>query len=198
VPVLTYLFHRLEERFDGEPTLLIIDEAWLFLDHPLFAGRIRDWLKTLRKKNVAVVFATQSLADIADSSIAPAIIESCPQRVFLPNDRAIEPQSRVAYERFGLNERQVQLIARAMPKRDYYLQSRLGSRLFELGLGPVALALCGASGAADQALVDRILPEAGPHGFAEAWLRAKSLDWAADLISERSIAPCPEPMEVIA
>jgi type IV secretory pathway VirB4 component len=72
----TYLFHRLEERFDGRPTLLILDEAWVFLDHPLFAARIREWLKVLRKKNVAVIFATQSLADIAGSSIAPAIIES--------------------------------------------------------------------------------------------------------------------------
>jgi type IV secretion system protein VirB4 len=41
-PVLTYLFHRLEERFDGRPTLLILDEAWIFLDHPLFAARIRE------------------------------------------------------------------------------------------------------------------------------------------------------------
>jgi type IV secretory pathway VirB4 component len=57
-PVLTYLFHRLEERFDGRPTLLVLDEAWIFLDHPLFAARIREWLKTLRKKNVAVLFAT--------------------------------------------------------------------------------------------------------------------------------------------
>jgi ABC-type uncharacterized transport system YnjBCD ATPase subunit len=135
LPVLTYLFHRLEERFDGSPTLLVLDEAWLFLDNPLFAARIREWLKVLRKKNVAVVFATQSLADIADSSIAPAIIESCPQRIFLPNDRAVEPQARAAYERFGLNERQIELIARATPKRDYYLQSRRGNRLFDLGLG---------------------------------------------------------------
>ncbi len=75
------------------PTLLILDEAWVFLDNPLFAARIREWLKVLRKKNVAVVFATQSLADIAGSSIAPAIIESCPQRIFLPNDRAVEPQA---------------------------------------------------------------------------------------------------------
>ena len=92
LPVLTYLFHRLEARFDGRPTLLVLDEAWLFLDSPLFATRIREWLKTLRKKNVAVVFATQSLADIATSSIAPAIIESCPTRIYLPNDRAIETQ----------------------------------------------------------------------------------------------------------
>src|SRR5208282_4773085 len=100
LPVLTYLFHRLEARFDGSPTLLILDEAWVFLDDPLFAARIREWLKTLRKKNVAVVFATQSLADITNSKIAPAVIESCPQRIFLPNDRAIEPEARRAYERF--------------------------------------------------------------------------------------------------
>jgi type IV secretion system protein VirB4 len=100
-PVLTYLFHRLEARFTGRPTLLILDEAWVFLDHPLFAARIREWLKVLRKKNVSVVFATQSLADIAQSTIAPAIIESCPQRILLPNDRAIEPQSRASYERLG-------------------------------------------------------------------------------------------------
>src|SRR3546814_5997573 len=81
-----------EERFTGRPTLLILDEAWVFLDHPQFAARIREWLKVLRKKNVSVVFATQSLADIADSTIAPAIIESCPQRILLPTDRTIEPQ----------------------------------------------------------------------------------------------------------
>lgn len=101
-PVLTYLFHRLEERFDGRPTLLVLEEAWIFLDPPVRRAHPR-MLKTLRKKYVAVLFATQSLADIIDSNIAPAIIESCPQRILLPNDRAIEPQSRSAYERFGLN-----------------------------------------------------------------------------------------------
>ncbi|MDO7843544.1 conjugal transfer protein TrbE [Sphingomonas immobilis] len=183
-PVLTYLFHRLEERFDGRPTLLILDEAWIFLDHPLFAARIREWLKTLRKKNVAVLFATQSLADIADSSIAPAIIESCPQRILLPNDRAIEPQSRAAYERFGLNDRQIELIARATPKRHYYVQSTRGNRLFELGLGPVALALCGASDPADQAQIDALLAEHGAVDFAARFLVSRDLDWAAALLGE--------------
>src|SRR3546814_5708158 len=87
--------HRLEDRFDGRPTLLILDEAWVYLDNPVFAARIREWLKVLRKKNVSVVFATQSLADIAGSSIAPAIIESCPQRIFLPNDRSEEHTSEL-------------------------------------------------------------------------------------------------------
>ena len=183
-PVLTYLFHRLEERFDGRPTLLILDEAWIYLDHPLFAARIREWLKVLRKKNVAVLFATQSLADIAGSAIAPAIIESCPQRIFLPNDRAIEPQSRAIYERFGLNARQVELIAAATPKRDYYLQSRHGNRLFQLGLGPIALALCGTSDPANQKLIDAVLERHGADGVLRGFLGAKGLDWAAALIDQ--------------
>ncbi|TGX55842.1 conjugal transfer protein TrbE [Sphingomonas gei] len=183
-PVLTYLFHRLEERFDGRPTLLMLDEAWIFLDHPLFAARIREWLKTLRKKNVAVLFATQSLADIADSSIAPAILESCPQRILLPNDRAIEPQSQAAYQRFGLNARQIELVARATPKRHYYLQSVRGNRLFELGLGPVALALCGASDPASQQQIDALLAGHGPGTFAAEFLAAHDLAWAAALLGD--------------
>ena len=183
-PVLTYLFHRLEERFDGRPTLLVLDEAWIFLDHPLFAARIREWLKVLRKKNVAVLFATQSLADIAASSIAPAIIESCSQRILLPNDRAIEPQSREAYERFGLNDRQIELVSRATPKRHYYLQSARGNRLFELGLGPIALALCGASDPASQARIDALIGESGTQDFAPRFLTGSGLDWAAPLFDD--------------
>lgn len=184
LPVLTYLFHRLEDRFDGRPTLLILDEAWVYLDNPIFAARIREWLKVLRKKNVSVVFATQSLADIAGSSIAPAIIESCPQRIFLPNDRAIEPQARSAYERFGLNNRQIELIAQAVPKRHYYLQSRRGNRLFEIGLGPIALAFCGASSPAGQTRIDRVLTEHGAARFAAAFLEASGLDWAGALLDD--------------
>ncbi|WP_300381204.1 conjugal transfer protein TrbE [Henriciella sp.] len=183
LPLLTYLFHRLDARFDGRPTLLILDEAWVFLDDPLFAARIREWLKTLRKKNVAVVFATQSLADIVNSSIAPALIESCPTRIFLPNERAQEPQQKEGYERFGLNRRQIELISQATPKRDYYYQSPLGCRVFDLGLGPIALALCGASSPVDQERINRTLAQAGPAEFAETFLAARGLAWAADLLA---------------
>jgi type IV secretion system protein VirB4 len=184
LPVLTYLFHRLEERFDGRPTLLVLDEAWVFLDNPQFAARIREWLKVLRKRNVAVVFATQSLADIADSAIAPAIIESCPQRIFLPNDRSVEPQARDAYERFGLNVRQMELVARATPKRDYYLQSRRGNRLFDLGLGRIALAFCGSSDPASQRLIDELLQHDCRTSFARRFLAACDLGWAAAALDD--------------
>jgi type IV secretion system protein VirB4 len=193
-PVLSYLFHRLEARFDGRPTLLILDEAWTFLDDALFAARIREWLKTLRKKNVAVVFATQSLADIERSTIAPALIESCPTRIFLPNDRALEPQARGIYERFGLNARQVEILSLAAPKRDYYVQTARGNRLFELGLGPVALALCGTASPDDQRLIDRCLADGERGDFPSRFLAAKGLTWASELIERWHKPATPSPL----
>ncbi|HEV7228040.1 conjugal transfer protein TrbE [Brevundimonas sp.] len=181
--VLAYLFHRIEDRLDGRPTLLIIDEGWLALDDDGFAGQLREWLKTLRKKNASVIFATQSLADIDGSRIAPAIIESCPTRIFLPNERALEPQIAAVYERFGLNARQIEILSRATPKRDYYCQSRRGNRLFELGLGEVALAFTAASSKSDQALIGRLFAEHGRDGFARAWLEARGVAWATDLLA---------------
>ena len=151
-----------------------------------------------------MVFATQSLADIADSSIAPAIIESCPQRILLPNDRAIEPQSQAAYIRFGLNARQIELVSRAVPKRQYYLQSARGNRLFELGLGPIALALCGASDPETQKRIDAIqskidLLDIGwrdAAAFARDFLAGSGLDWAADLLADFPQVQAPQEGEI--
>ncbi|KPM17664.1 conjugal transfer protein TrbE [Citromicrobium sp. JL31] len=186
--VLAYLFHRIEERLDGRPGLIIVDEGWLALDDGTFGGQLREWLKTLRKKNAFVLFATQSLADIDNSAIAPAIVESCPTRIFLPNERAFEPQIADIYRRFGLNERQIEIVARAMPKRDYYCQSRRGNRLFSLGLGEVALAFTAASSKSDQAAITDILAEHRRDGFAAAWLARLGLDWAVELLG-----PVPDP-----
>ncbi|MCK1268803.1 MULTISPECIES: conjugal transfer protein TrbE [unclassified Bradyrhizobium] len=180
--VLAYLFHRIGDRLDGRPTLLIVDEGWLALDDDDFAGQLREWLKTLRKKSASVIFATQSLSDIDGSAIAPAIIESCATRLLLPNERAIEPQITAIYRRFGLNDRQIELLSRATPKRDYYCQSRRGNRMFELGLGEVALAFTAASSKTDQAAIAQLLAEHGRDGFVPAWLQHRGAAWAADLI----------------
>ena len=182
-PTLLAIFHRLEQDFEGEPTVLILDEAWLFLDNSLFATQIKAWLKTLRKKNVSVLFATQSLADIEQSAIAATIIDSCPQRIFLPNPRAREEALKAFYQRFGLNPRQIDLIAEATPKADYYMVSPRGNRLFSLTLGSIAKAFCAASSPDDQKLMDRLLGEDG-EAFAARWLEAKGLAEEAALLRD--------------
>jgi type IV secretion system protein VirB4 len=187
--VLAYLFHRIGRRLDGRPTLILIDEGWLALDDPLFGRQLKEWLKTLRKKNASVIFATQSLADIEGSAIAPAIIESCPTRIFLANERALEPQIAGVYRRFGLNDRQIEIIASATPKRDYYCQSALGNRLFDLGLGPIALAFAAASSRSDLNAISALVERHDTDGFAAAWLRHRGLGWAADLLTPDGLEP---------
>jgi type IV secretion/conjugal transfer VirB4 family ATPase len=182
-PTLGYLFHRLEQRFTGEPSLLPLDESWLFLKNPIFAPKILEWLKVLRKKNVAVIFATQSLSDIASSPVASAIIESCLTKIYLPNPSALDQTTKPLYEAFGLNETEIRLIAQAAPKRQYYYKSPLGSRLFELAMGPVALAYCGASSPQDQQMVQKILLEDKEH-FNEEWLVYKGLVNAVPRLKE--------------
>lgn len=180
-PTLTALFHQLERDFDGRPVLLVLDEVWLFLDQPMFAAKIREWLKTLRKRRVAVVFATQSLDDVARSSIAASLIESCPTQVFLPNPRALEPVSAEHYRAFGLSARQLELIAFAPPKRAYYWRQPHGRRLFDLKLEGAALALCAAASPQDQALIDEVLAAAPAKAFAREFLKAKGYHHVDDV-----------------
>ena len=126
-PALDYIFHRIEARFDGRPTLLILDEAWLFLRHPTFVTRLQGWLKTLRKKNVYVVFATQEVADAANSPIAQTILQACPTKIYLPDEQAQTPALASVYKAFGLTDTEISILARATKKADYYYKSIKGS-----------------------------------------------------------------------
>jgi type IV secretion system protein VirB4 len=183
VPALDYLFHRVEQGLDGSPTLMILDEAWLFLRHPIFMLRLQDWLKTLRKKNVYVVFATQEIADAANSPILPTILSACPTKIYLPNEEALTPQIATSYAGFGLSETEIQIIAQAQKKRDYYYRSVRGRRLFTLDLGPIALAFAGMSSPADQRALDEITASAAPDKYAELILRHRGLVAAADRLA---------------
>jgi type IV secretion system protein VirB4 len=144
IPVLLYLFRRFEKSLTGKPSLLILDEAWMMLGHPVFRAKIREWLKTLRRANCAVVLATQSLSDAANSGIFDVLIESCPTKVLLPNAAASEtgtdknPGPRDLYAMMGLNDTEIGILKTAQPKRHYYYTSTEGRRLFDLALGPIA------------------------------------------------------------
>jgi len=110
-PAMMYLFHRIEERLDGEPTMILIDEGWKALDDPIFAARIRDWMKTLRKRNAILGFATQSARDALDSHISAAIVEQTATMIFTPNPKA---RKEDYCDGFGLTEHELELI-RSLP-----------------------------------------------------------------------------------
>ena len=135
-PCMMYLFHRVEERLDGKPTLIIIDEGWKALDDDVFAAAIRNWMKTLRKRNAILGFATQSARDALDSRIASAIIEQAATQVFLPNPRA---QAEDYCTGFGLTAHELDLI-RALPDHSRCFLIKHGNHSvvvrFDLGAHP--------------------------------------------------------------
>jgi type IV secretion system protein VirB4 len=188
LPALEYLFHRVEQQFTGRPTLLILDEAWLFLSHAVFATRLQGWLKTLRKKNVYVVFATQEVADATSKpELLSTILSACHTKIFLPDDEALTPAMSEAYQAVGLSTAEVHILAKAQKKRDYYYRSVKGRRLFELGLGPAALAFVGASSEQDQLFLDELIATRHPTEYAAAMLERRGVPWAASELA--SVAP---------
>ncbi|MBD8665717.1 VirB4 family type IV secretion/conjugal transfer ATPase [Rhizobium sp. CFBP 8752] len=180
VPVLTYLFRRIEKRLTGAPSLIILDEAWLMLGHPVFRDKIREWLKVLRKANCAVVLATQSISDAERSGIMDVLKESCPTKICLPNGAAREPRTREFYERIGFNERQIEIVATAIPKREYYVVSPEGRRLFNMALGPVALSFFGATGKEDLKQIRSLHSEHGA-AWPRPWLQQRGIAHAETL-----------------
>ncbi len=175
VPTLSYIFHQIELRMDGRPTKIYIDEAWVNLMNALSLEQVEDWLRTVRKKNGALILATQSLLEIANSAIRDLILESCPTKIFLPNPEATNPANRKQYEAIGLSDRQIELIAKAVRKRDYYFVSPLGKRMFALDLGPYALNLVGVNGKTNRHRVDELMKEHKDEWLA-AWLQERGLE----------------------
>jgi type IV secretion system protein VirB4 len=178
IPVLLYLFRRIEQRLDGSPTLILLDEAWSYLQHELFRDRLKDWLKTMRRKNAVVVMATQQISDIANSQIADVVLENCPTKILLPNAESKNPGSREFYNRVGLNERELEILQVSIPKQHYYVVSTIGRRLVNLGMGKVALSWVGVNGREERQIVESVMTQYGDSWRPE-WLRLKGLpQWA--------------------
>lgn len=185
VPVFVHIFKQIEKRIlsayesakSGRPSLIVIDEAWLALSNPIFASKIKEWLKVLRKNNCAVILATQSLNDIVNSSIMDAVLDSCETRILLPNPNALSDSMKELYiKHLALNPKQVDIIAHAEKKREYFYacETRNTHRLFSLALGPAALAFTGASGKEDLEAIKRLKLRHGTL-WPAAWLEERGL-----------------------
>lgn len=174
LPVLLYLFRRIECSLKGQPAVIILDEAWIMLGHPAFRDKLREWLKVMRKSNCLVLMATQSLSDAADSGIFDVIVESTVTKIFLPNAHACDEDASLLYRRMGLNARQIEILATAIKKRQYYYMSEQGRRLYELAIGPLALAFVGESDKKSLAAIMKMEEKYGEQWVHE-WLAARGL-----------------------
>lgn len=178
IPVLEYLFRTVAKKLRGQPLMVVLDEAWLMLSHWFFRDRLVAWLRLLRSFNAHVVFATQSLSEAVNSPIADIVFSSLATKILLPNPEALTEQIKPLYQKIGLNERQIENLAHATKKRDYYLMSAEGRRMIDLGLGSVALAFVGASGIEAVKRSDQLEAQHGK-AWVEHWMREQRVpeDW---------------------
>ena len=157
-PALMYIFRYLEKLWNvpaGEKqplTFLFLDEAWLYLQHPVFAGFLQEWLRTLRKKKVFCIFATQEVAAAAKSSLSDTIAQQCLTKIYLADESATTPGLMESYRYFGLTDSEILALSNATMKRDYFFKNPDGCRMFTLDLDPFQLALI----SSDHELLDRI------------------------------------------
>ena len=182
IPTLLTLFRRFEASLTGQPALLDLQEAWVLLLHPVFKAKIFEWLRTMRSKNVTVMLWTQSLAEVMESGMLSVLTESCPNTFYLPNVEAFvrgtdkHPGPYDFYKAKGLNDVQISIIQEATYRRDYYLVTPHGARLFSLGIGPVMKRFTAATAKAD---IDRISELRRLHGdgWSYAWLDEGGIDY---------------------
>ncbi len=158
-PILLYLFHKINISLDGTPTIIVLDEAWALIDNDIFAPKIKDWLKVLRKLNAFVIFATQSVEDVAHSRISDTLVQQTATQIFLPNGRGTEEYKRT----FMLSEREFQLIRSTDPSSRFFLvkqdEDAVVARIDLSGMDDVINVL---SGRADTViLLDRVIEEVG-------------------------------------
>ena len=154
VPItLDYLFHNIERTIAHSkgPSIIVLDECWLFLSNEAFSAKLKEYFKDMRKKNTSIIIATQNLTDIAEKhDLLNVVKEQCMSKIFLPNINATTGSSAALYEEFGCNNQQIGLIRSMTPKRDYYYMSERGNRVFQLALRDSELPFVTATAKQDQ------------------------------------------------
>jgi type IV secretion system protein VirB4 len=160
-PVMLYLFHRIDQLLTGERMIICIDEFWKALGDDAFRRFAQDGLKTYRKRNALLVFATQSPADALKSDISHSILEQVATKIMLPNPFGAR---RDYVEGFSLSDAEFKLIREDLSPESHKFLVKQGhdSVVVELDLSGLDDALAVLSGRAETtAVVDEIIAEVG-------------------------------------
>jgi type IV secretory pathway VirB4 component len=181
---ISYLAHRVEGCLNGAPTVAVFDDFGRYLDYPIFVDILDGLIRERAKDNLSVWFATQTTADLLGTDIAQLVLDSAMTRLLFPNPAALDEQNDAVYQALRQNRRQRRMLARATAREQFYFDSPQGSRLCDLPLDGLTLAVCGANSDEDRKLVDQVYAEVGPERFLEAFARAKGLEQTFATLSQ--------------
>ena len=171
VPILKYIFYKIMGKLDGRPTLILIEEAWMAFNSPVFSRQLDEWLKTLRKLNVYIVMVTLQVGEIMNSPIKNTLLTQCATRLYTPNPDLNSSEIYNAYKEFGLNDKQIEILKNARMKCEYYISNHDGDRLFNLDMTYFDVARCFLSKTSkDDAVMAKKINAQRKDDFISAWL----------------------------
>lgn len=177
IPALKYIFYKIMGRLDGRPTLIVIEEAWMAFNSPVFAKQLDEWLKTLRKLNVYIVMVTLQVEEITRSSIKHTLLGQCASIIFTPNKDLEKTDINQAYKDFGLKDAQIQILKNAKGKKEYYISNGDGDRLFNLDMNYFEIGKAFMSRTSkDDMIRAKELKAQFKDDFANAWLKDSKID----------------------
>jgi type IV secretion/conjugal transfer VirB4 family ATPase len=136
--LLFYLLHRVTERIQdpeeaGTLKVCVMDEAWRFIQHPTLRAYVQEGLKTWRKRNAAMILATQTIDDFASADLLRTVVESCPTKLLLANPSL--DRSRYA-DLFQLNEMELDLLTGLIPRQQILLKRPDLAKVLTLTVDP--------------------------------------------------------------
>ncbi|MFN8770817.1 MAG: hypothetical protein ACK5Z5_05665 [Neisseriaceae bacterium] len=177
IPALKYIFYKIMKSLDGRPTLIVIEEADTLWNSPTFAKKLDEWLKTLRKMNVYIIMVTLNVQSIADSPIRNTLLTQCATILYTPNPDLKKSEVFDSYKKFGLSDKQIQLICEAKPRQEYYISNSAGNRLFNLDMNyfEIARAFFARTSKSDINIAKH-MKEQFKDEFANAWLKESGID----------------------
>ncbi len=158
IATLSFIFRLIERHIDKDPLCIILDEAWMMFNNDLFANKVLQWIKTLRKHNVFVIMATQSIADISEKEYFSIFLDCINSKIFLANnDISNNKESSLYYKKFGLNDETIDLISKMKAKDEYLLYKDSKASLFSLVMSDEELSLCSLSTKKDKEKIDYLI-----------------------------------------
>jgi type IV secretion system protein VirB4 len=178
IPVLKYIFYKIMQKLDGRPTLIVIEEAWMAFNSPVFAKQLDEWLKTLRKLNVYIVMVALQVQEVVESRIKHTLLSQCATIIYTANPDLNKTEVYNAYKQFGLNTSQINIIQTAQMKREYYLTNNDGCRLFNLDMNYFEIGKAFFSmNSKDDVLRAKELKAEFKDSFAQKWLEHQNIDY---------------------
>jgi type IV secretion system protein VirB4 len=122
IMTVNYLLYRVSNLLDLTPAIIVLDEAWSFIDNPIIGPKIKDFLEMATKKNCVVIFTSKNIEASGKSIFSREICKNLATEIFMP-----DPDPNPSYKTtFGLSDEEFEIIKMIKNEENHFLFKHSG------------------------------------------------------------------------